>query len=107
MDEEESTFDSFIVASDSRKRKSLLPINKTTGTDASDLDILEESGWIILKIFENNSISINHKKDDATLKETVNKKRRSVLLSKLHDRTQNRSRHQRTGPRSIFQFLTF
>ena len=45
MDEEESTFDSFIVATDSRKRKSLLPINKTTGTDASDLDILEESGF--------------------------------------------------------------
>ena len=44
MDEEESTFDSFIVATDSQKRKSLLPINKTTGTDASDLDILEESG---------------------------------------------------------------
>ena len=47
MDEDESTFDSFIVATDSRKRKSLLPINKTNGTDASDLDILEESGHIL------------------------------------------------------------
>ena len=58
MDDAES-FDSFIVAEpSSRKRKSLLPANKTANSTSSDLDILEEdqSTGLDLKILNLNNL---------------------------------------------------
>ena len=93
--EDESSFDSFIVADTAsrsvfwvfqkkgnfeninlffRKRKSVLPINKTGDNSSGSVELDEEESAHV----------------------EVNKKRRSVLLSKLQNRTVDRSRLQKT-----------